>query len=127
MQPMDPAAFKNNVPDPFVSDKELGTNGFVISTSRETAALRERWLAYLIDGILLVILGAAATAVPNWATLTVTIFLGWLFLFSGIAGLLVGIDLVFGGLALIALSLSAHRESQPKYRPILKAAPGSNL
>ena len=51
-------------------------------------ALRERWLAYLIEGIVLVVLGVAAIVLPNWATLSVTILLGWLFLFSGIVGLI---------------------------------------
>jgi uncharacterized membrane protein HdeD (DUF308 family) len=55
--------------------------------TQEPTALRERWMAYLIEGVLLVVLGAAAIVVPNWATLTATIFLGWLFLFSGILGL----------------------------------------
>jgi uncharacterized membrane protein HdeD (DUF308 family) len=58
------------------------------SISQETTALAERWVAYLIEGIVLVVLGAAAIVVPSWATLTVTIFLGWLFLVSGIAGLI---------------------------------------
>jgi uncharacterized membrane protein HdeD (DUF308 family) len=58
------------------------------SINEETTALGERWGAYLIEGILLVVLGAAAIVVPNWATLTVTIFLGWLFLISGIVGLI---------------------------------------
>jgi uncharacterized membrane protein HdeD (DUF308 family) len=53
-----------------------------------TTALRERWLAYLIEGIVLVVLGVAAIVVPNWATLSVTIFLGWLFLCSGFVGLI---------------------------------------
>jgi uncharacterized membrane protein HdeD (DUF308 family) len=59
-----------------------------MSTSQETTALREHWRPYLIEGILLVVLGAAAIVVPNWATLTIAIFLGWLFLISGIAGLI---------------------------------------
>ncbi len=54
----------------------------------EAIELRKHWVAYLIEGILLVLLGAAAIVLPIWATLTVTIFLGWLFLFSGIAGLI---------------------------------------
>jgi hypothetical protein len=45
-----------------------------MSICQEAAALREHWLAYLIEGILLVVLGAAAIVVPSWATLTVTIF-----------------------------------------------------
>jgi uncharacterized membrane protein HdeD (DUF308 family) len=59
-----------------------------MSTIREAAALREHWLPYLIEGILLVVLGVAAIVVPSWATLTVTIFLGWLFLISGLVGLI---------------------------------------
>jgi uncharacterized membrane protein HdeD (DUF308 family) len=46
---------------------------------------REHWLAYLIEGILLVLLGAAAIVVPSWS---VAIFLGWLFLLSGLVGLI---------------------------------------
>lgn len=49
--------------------------------------LRRRWVAYLIEGIVLVILGAAAIFVPTLATLAVAIFLGWLFLISGVLGL----------------------------------------
>jgi uncharacterized membrane protein HdeD (DUF308 family) len=51
------------------------------------AAVHEHWVAFLIEGILLVILGLAAMIVPPLASLAVTIFLGWMFLISGIAGL----------------------------------------
>jgi uncharacterized membrane protein HdeD (DUF308 family) len=51
------------------------------------AAVRGHWKAFLIEGILLVILGFAAMIVPPLASLAVTIFLGWMFLISGIAGL----------------------------------------
>jgi uncharacterized membrane protein HdeD (DUF308 family) len=51
------------------------------------AAVREHWVAFLVEGILLVILGLAAIILPPLASLAVTIFLGWLFLISGIAGL----------------------------------------
>jgi uncharacterized membrane protein HdeD (DUF308 family) len=50
-------------------------------------SLREHWVVFLIEGIILVILGAAAIIIPPLATLSVTIFLGWLFLISGIVGL----------------------------------------
>jgi uncharacterized membrane protein HdeD (DUF308 family) len=56
--------------------------------SKVSAAVREHWKAFLFEGILLVILGLAAMIVPPLASLAVTIFLGWLFLISGIAGLL---------------------------------------
>jgi uncharacterized membrane protein HdeD (DUF308 family) len=51
------------------------------------AAVHEHWKAFLIEGILLVVLGLAAMIVPPIASLAVTIFLGWMFLISGIAGL----------------------------------------
>jgi len=50
--------------------------------------LREHWIAFLIEGIILVILGAAAIFVPALATLAIAIFLGWLFLISGVLGLI---------------------------------------
>ena len=55
--------------------------------ARMTAAVREHWKAFLIEGILFVILGLAAMIVPPLASLAVTIFLGWMFLISGVAGL----------------------------------------
>ena len=55
--------------------------------SEMSAAVREHWKAFLIEGILLVVLGLAAMIVPPLASLAVTIFLGWMFLISGIAGL----------------------------------------
>jgi len=55
--------------------------------SKMSAAVREHWKAFLFEGILLVILGLAAIIVPPLAGLAVTIFLGWMFLISGVAGL----------------------------------------
>jgi uncharacterized membrane protein HdeD (DUF308 family) len=55
--------------------------------SEMSAAVRAHWRAFLIEGILLAILGLAAMIVPPLASLAVTIFLGWMFLISGIAGL----------------------------------------
>jgi uncharacterized membrane protein HdeD (DUF308 family) len=42
---------------------------------------------FLIEGIVLVVLGLLAIIIPPLATIAVTIFLGWLFLISGIVGL----------------------------------------
>jgi uncharacterized membrane protein HdeD (DUF308 family) len=53
--------------------------------ARET--LRAHWKMFLIEGIVLVILGALAIVLPPFATLAVTILLGWLFLISGVFGL----------------------------------------
>jgi uncharacterized membrane protein HdeD (DUF308 family) len=55
--------------------------------AKVSAAVRAHWKAFLLEGILLVILGLAAMIVPPLASLAVTIFLGWMFLISGIAGL----------------------------------------
>jgi len=51
------------------------------------ASLHEHWKFYLIEGIILVALGAAAVVAPQVATVAVTILLGWVFLISGIIGL----------------------------------------
>ena len=57
--------------------------------AKVSAAIHEHWKAFLFEGILLVILGLAAMIVPPLASLAVTIFLGWMFLISGIAGLFI--------------------------------------
>ncbi|WP_407146414.1 HdeD family acid-resistance protein [Bradyrhizobium sp. ORS 86] len=56
--------------------------------SEMSAAVKQHWKAFLFEGILLVILGIAAMIVPPLASLAVTIFLGWMFLISGIGGLI---------------------------------------
>ncbi len=47
-------------------------------------SLREHWRLFLIQGILLVILGALAILVPVIASVTFTIFVGWLLFFAGV-------------------------------------------
>jgi uncharacterized membrane protein HdeD (DUF308 family) len=42
---------------------------------------------FLIEGIVLIVLGVAAIVVPPLAGLATTIFLGWLFLIGGVVGL----------------------------------------
>jgi uncharacterized membrane protein HdeD (DUF308 family) len=51
-------------------------------------SLQEHCKLYLAEGIILVILGLASVAVPVLGTIAVTIFLGWLFLISGVVGLI---------------------------------------
>src|SRR6201993_2126355 len=50
-------------------------------------SIHEHWVLFLIEGIILVVLGLLAIIIPPLATLAVAIFLGWLFLISGIVGL----------------------------------------
>jgi uncharacterized membrane protein HdeD (DUF308 family) len=57
--------------------------------SEMSATVKAHWKAFLFEGIVLAVLGLAAMIVPPLASLAVTIFLGWMFLISGIAGLFV--------------------------------------
>ena len=50
-------------------------------------SLQANWKLFLVEGIILVVLGAAAIIIPQLATLTVDFLIGWVLLFSGIAGL----------------------------------------
>jgi uncharacterized membrane protein HdeD (DUF308 family) len=50
-------------------------------------SLRAHWVFFLIEGIALLALGLAAIVVPQLATITVEILVGWLVLASGIIGL----------------------------------------
>ena len=57
--------------------------------SEMNAAVKTHWKAFLFEGIVLALLGLAAMILPPLASLAVAIFLGWMFLISGIAGLFV--------------------------------------
>jgi uncharacterized membrane protein HdeD (DUF308 family) len=50
--------------------------------------LRAHWRLYVFQGVLMIILGVLAVAAPAFATLTVDIYVGWLFLISGVLGLI---------------------------------------
>ena len=50
-------------------------------------SIHDHWMMFLVEGIVLIVLGLLALVVPPLATLGVTIFLGWLFLVSGAMGL----------------------------------------
>jgi uncharacterized membrane protein HdeD (DUF308 family) len=50
-------------------------------------SLRAHWKFFLIEGIVLLILGAIAVVVPPVATVAVELFIGWLILLSGVLGL----------------------------------------
>src|SRR5919205_226894 len=63
----------------------MSTNGGDLQRAL-TQSIREHWKLFLVEGIILVVLGLLAIIIPPLATIGVTIVLGWLFLFSGIAG-----------------------------------------
>ena len=62
--------------------KDVGTLRAGLTTS-----LRAHWKFFLIEGIVLIVLGMIAVCVPPLATVTVEIFIGWLILISGVLGL----------------------------------------
>jgi len=51
--------------------------------ARMAGAVKTHWKAFLIEGIVLVLLGLAAILVPPFASLAVAILLGWMFIISG--------------------------------------------
>src|ERR1700744_2126623 len=52
-----------------------------------TGALRQHWKFFLIEGIVLLVLGVIAVCVPPLATVAVEVLIGWLILMSGVLGL----------------------------------------
>jgi uncharacterized membrane protein HdeD (DUF308 family) len=50
-------------------------------------ALREHWKWFVFQGIVMLILGCLAVAEPVIASVAVDIYVGWLFMFSGLLGL----------------------------------------
>jgi uncharacterized membrane protein HdeD (DUF308 family) len=54
-------------------------------------SVRDHWVLFVVEGVVLIVLGMIAIAIPPLATLAVTILLGWLFLISGIVGLITSI------------------------------------
>lgn len=65
----------------------MTSQSFDAARDAVTSIVRDHWKLFLIEGIILVILGLLAVAVPMVAGLAVTILFGWLFLISGIVGL----------------------------------------
>jgi uncharacterized membrane protein HdeD (DUF308 family) len=67
-----------------MSTQQTGIQGMQRAAA---AALREHWVLFLVEGVVLLVLGATAVVLPPIATLAVTILFGWLFLVSGVVGL----------------------------------------
>jgi uncharacterized membrane protein HdeD (DUF308 family) len=51
------------------------------------SAIHTHWGLFLAEGIILVVLGLAAIVLPPIATIAFTIIIGWIFLVSGLVGL----------------------------------------
>src|ERR1700751_2332786 len=65
----------------------MTTESFDRARDLVARTVREHWKLFLVEGIILVVLGLLAIAVPLIAGLAVTILFGWLFLISGVVGL----------------------------------------
>jgi uncharacterized membrane protein HdeD (DUF308 family) len=67
----------------------MSTNQPNIATIQRAVnqALHDHWVLYLVEGVVLLVLGAIAIIIPPLATLAATILFGWLFLISGVVGL----------------------------------------
>lgn len=64
---------------------QSGAEGFGRAVA---SAIHEHWVLFLIEGIILVILGIIAIVLPQIATIAFTIVIGWVFLVSGVIGLI---------------------------------------
>jgi uncharacterized membrane protein HdeD (DUF308 family) len=56
-------------------------------TAISSRTMHSHWRTFLLEGIVLIVLGVAAMILPPVAGLLATILLGWLFLLSGVTGL----------------------------------------
>ena len=65
----------------------MTSQSFDAGRDAATKIVRDHWKPLLIEGIILVLLGLLAVGVPMVTSLAVTILFGWLFLISGIVGL----------------------------------------
>jgi uncharacterized membrane protein HdeD (DUF308 family) len=50
-------------------------------------ALQAHWKFFMGEGVILVVLGIAAIVLPQFASITIAILVGWLLLMSGVVGL----------------------------------------
>ena len=78
IEPGDPANAATNEPDNALGidrEKLVRTMG---------RSLKEHWRLFTVQGVLLVILGMIAIAVPRFAAIAATDFIGWLLFFTGL-------------------------------------------
>jgi uncharacterized membrane protein HdeD (DUF308 family) len=52
-----------------------------------TRSVHDYWMVFLFEGVVLVALGLLAIAIPSIASSAATLFIGWLFIVSGVIGL----------------------------------------
>src|ERR1039457_1391260 len=52
-----------------------------------TRSIHDYWLLFLFEGIALIALGLLAIVIPSIASSVATLFIGWLFIVSGVIGI----------------------------------------
>jgi uncharacterized membrane protein HdeD (DUF308 family) len=65
-------------PNPTLSDNQHAINEL----------MRTYWILFLVQGIIMVVLGVLAIIWPQISTLAVDVYAGWIFLLSGLVGLI---------------------------------------
>ena len=66
----------------------MSTSNIRLDSERAiTDTLRIHWLLFLVQGIIMMVLGALAVIWPQISTLAVDLYVGWMFLISGLFGL----------------------------------------
>lgn len=71
-----------------MSINQSGVTGYQRAAA---AALHEHWVFFLVEGVVLLVLGATAVVLAPLATAVVTVLIGWLLLVSGVIGLFTSI------------------------------------
>ena len=66
----------------------MNSSGIDLFRQVLTQALREHWVLFLIEGIVLTLLGVLAILVPTITTIAIATLIGWLMLISGVVGLI---------------------------------------
>lgn len=66
---------------------KMSTDSFDEQLCALPQSVYEQRTSFSVEGVLLVVLGSLAIVILSWVTVACTIFLGWLFLISGIVGL----------------------------------------
>ena len=69
----------------------MNSSGIDLFRQVLTQALREHWVLFLIEGIVLTLLGVLAILVPTITTIGIATLIGWLILISGVVGLITSV------------------------------------
>jgi len=68
----------------------MGTSKIALNAPERaiSEAVRTHWIMFLVQGIIMVVLGVLAIIWPQISTLAVDLYVGWMFLLSGLTGLI---------------------------------------